>query len=684
MIRSLLRWKAIVGPSAAAMVVGLVWLGCGQDRNDVTAPADLRLQELAPAINVAARHTDRLLAIPGVVGTAVGLTADGQPAVKIFTREAGVAGLPESLEGVPVAVEVTGMIVALSALADPTARFSRPVPIGVSTGHPDITAGTIGARVKNTAGDVFALSNNHVYAVINDANMGDIVLQPGTFDGGQDPEDEIGTLFDFQEIDFDGGDNLIDAAIARSSTADLGNSTPPGGYGTPSSPNPTTVSAPLGQVVKKYGRTTGFTQASVTDVNVTINVCYECKGPLCLRCRKLARFVNQLGIASPSFSSGGDSGSLIVDAGNNAFALLFAGSSTHTFCNPIGPVLSRFNVTIDGGATAPPTPVTDVAVTSVSAPASLVQGDAAVTVEFTVQNVGNQDVTSDINVTLVSDNATPVNAGDDITIGARTITGGLTAGASTTTTFAWNTTGANTGDHTLTASHNFADDDLDNNSRNSVLVTVELAVTDIAITAVSALSPVVLGDPLDVSVTVDNVGNQHVITGINVTLVSDNATPLDLADDITIGAQIITGGLVAGGSANRTFTWETSAASTGDHTLTASHSFTDDVAANNSGFTTATVNEPTAGPSVTLCSPASGNPGDRFTVTVDGSNFQNGATASFGQQVQVRDVSVVSATQLDVEIRINKRAPPGSRAVTVTNPDGQNGTRTACFAVNLN
>jgi hypothetical protein len=70
------------------------------------------------------------------------------------------------------------------ASIDPTGRFDRPVPIGVSTGHPDITAGTIGARVKDSDGNIYALTNNHVYADENRASIGDKVLQPGAFDGG--------------------------------------------------------------------------------------------------------------------------------------------------------------------------------------------------------------------------------------------------------------------------------------------------------------------------------------------------------------------------------------------------------------------------------------------------------------------------------------------------------------------
>jgi len=64
---------------------------------------------------------------------------------------------------------------------------------------------------------------------------------------------------------------------------------------------------------------------------------------------RLATFDNQLGIvgAGGTFSSGGDSGSLIVDGvTKEPVALLFAGGGGMTFANPISPVLSRFNIQI--------------------------------------------------------------------------------------------------------------------------------------------------------------------------------------------------------------------------------------------------------------------------------------------------------------------------------------------------
>jgi hypothetical protein len=87
--------------------------------------------------------------------------------------------------------------------------------------------------------------------------------------------------------------------------------------------------------VKKYGRTTGLTEGTVTAINATVVIRYD-KGR--------ARFINQIVVqGSGSFSEGGDSGSLIVTSDQNKpVALLFAGSSSTTIGNPIQNVLNAF------------------------------------------------------------------------------------------------------------------------------------------------------------------------------------------------------------------------------------------------------------------------------------------------------------------------------------------------------
>jgi len=312
------------------------------------------------AIAAQDRHTDILLGEPGVVGTAVGLTGDGKPAILVLAKsfnEAKAANIPSDMDGIPVIVKITGEIVARpkppwaggggggnKGNVDPTSRFDRPVPIGVSSGHPAITAGTIGARVTD-GNSVFALSNNHVYADENQAGIGDNVLQPGAYDGGTDPADAIGTLSDFEPIDFSLlANNTIDAAIAVSTIDNLGNATPSNGYGTPKT---ATVAPVLNGKVMKYGRTTEQTMGRITGINATVNVGYGAG---------VARFVNQIIIEPGEFSAGGDSGSLIVMDGkgkNSAdkgkpVGLLFAGSAFTTVANPIDAVLTRFGVTIDG------------------------------------------------------------------------------------------------------------------------------------------------------------------------------------------------------------------------------------------------------------------------------------------------------------------------------------------------
>lgn len=322
---------------------------------------------LARAIAAQEAHTDRLLAKSGVLGTAVGLGADGRPVVKIYTESAGVPGLPHRLDGVPVEVEVTGELVAQNH----SLTLTRPAPIGTSSGSERLinvrgrlycTVGTLGARVKDLAGIVYALSNAHVYALqgsktqgtVQVGASGDRILQPGRVDmtagcGSQHEIDTavIGRLWDYEPIVFSRtANNTVDAAIARVSAAQVGVNTPDyDGYGTPSAtiyPDPDIFSETLLNLpVQKYGRTTGLTTGTVTGVNATVMIKYD-KGQ--------ARFIEQVIISGGSFSAGGDSGSLIVTTDENRpVALLFAGSSSTTIGNPIGLVLEKFGVTIDDG-----------------------------------------------------------------------------------------------------------------------------------------------------------------------------------------------------------------------------------------------------------------------------------------------------------------------------------------------
>jgi len=329
------------------------------------------------AIAVKQRHADELLDLPGVAGVGVGLNPAGKPVIRVYTEKRDAAVVPSSLEGVAVESAVTGIIQARA----PTDRFPRPVPIGVSSGLDGVATGTLGARVTNGT-NVYVLSNNHVLAGINSASIGDPIIQPGNVDGGSDPADRIATLAAYQTIDFNGGNNTMDAAIALTSTANVSTATPADGYGTPSN---VTAQASIGQAVQKYGRTTGLQLGTVAATNVSVDVCYLLLFEFCLQ---EARFVGQISVSPGPFSAPGDSGSLIVtQGGNQPVALLFAGGDGLTIGTPIDLVLQRFGVTIDGSPPGDGPPGAPIGL-------SALPGDGLVSLSWTAPSFdGNSPIT---------------------------------------------------------------------------------------------------------------------------------------------------------------------------------------------------------------------------------------------------------------------------------------------------
>ena len=127
--------------------------------------------------------------------------------------------------------------------------------------------------------------------------------------------------------------------------------------------------------------------------------------------------------------------------------------------------------------------LTDIAITSVTGPGTVTQGDAA-DIVVTVKNVGNQNVAGVITVTLE-------DTTDTTTIGTKTISG-LSAGASTSLTFTWNTSGASIGSHGLTARHDVTTDD--NTANNEKSTTVSVAAQ--SSTPVANVSVVVSSSPV--------------------------------------------------------------------------------------------------------------------------------------------------------------------------------------------
>ncbi len=296
-------------------------------------------------------HETRLFRKRNVVGVGlakkvVGGRATDEPCVVVLVEKKLPKSelrprdlVPETIESMKTDVVETGRIQALQAR---TGRF-RPAPGGVSIGHYRITAGTLGV-VAHHSGVRMILSNNHVLANQNAGVVGDPILQPGPYDGGTD-RDRIATLETFVPIVFDGFwdwflglfgivrpvRNVVDAALGRP-LRDEDVSDEILDVGTVSG----TVPGTLGMPVRKSGRTTGLTQGEITAVGATVRVFYGLT--------RTARFRDQF-VAS-ALSQGGDSGSLVVDTGNHAVGLLFAGSANTTILNPIAQVGSLLGVAL--------------------------------------------------------------------------------------------------------------------------------------------------------------------------------------------------------------------------------------------------------------------------------------------------------------------------------------------------
>lgn len=394
-----------------------------------------------------------------VYGTAVTETDKGELAVQVYTQRPGLAkDLPQTLDGIPVRIKTTGerfsahhpksQMIYDNGRAkvgagdkiqgppridtftdgdgvqhpgfsgpggDPTIRFARPVPIGVSIANADrlfdidpfepvCYSGTLGCRCVDSLGTKYILTNIHVggaFEIIPEGDPipiglitgfpGETIVQPGTGDAGmcgfdlEDPvqlaallaeigANEIGFVSDVETIfttnlsfipcQDDDSDapfcapvNYMDACVAEVTTATTSFDTPVGGYDIPNRQayhNPR-----IGTPVRKYGRTTIYTEGTVTAINAAVAVGYNIDDD------NYGYFEKQLEIANLGgfqvFVTSGDSGSLIVTDmpghpdDRKPVALVFAAGGGTTIANPIGPVLARFGLMVDDGSGAPST-----------------------------------------------------------------------------------------------------------------------------------------------------------------------------------------------------------------------------------------------------------------------------------------------------------------------------------------
>jgi hypothetical protein len=320
----------------------------------------------------------RCSSLPNVVGVGIGYKEKGRErtdklAVVIFVSKKVPARDLATAEVVPRAIgEVETDVVEIGEVRLLGARTTRqrPAPPGVSIGHYKITAGTLGAVVKDAhTGAPLILSNNHILA--NSSNgqdgrskIGDPIYQPGPYDGGTS-DDTIAHLERFTPViteyqestcpisqrlartenlfvhlvrpnydvrfhkrNSDG--NLVDCAVARPLSDRLV---------TPEimevGPVRSVAEAKLGETLVKSGRTSGLTRGAVTALAATLRIQ--------MHSGVYALFTDQ--IVANLNSQGGDSGSLVLNERKEAVGLLFAGSDRSTILNRIQNVMHELAVT---------------------------------------------------------------------------------------------------------------------------------------------------------------------------------------------------------------------------------------------------------------------------------------------------------------------------------------------------
>lgn len=322
---------------------------------DLMAARDELLKKLG-LIDVANGSSAMSEDLANIVGIGCGLkqsgdSLTGQQVVKVYVKEklpmhrvGSSTVIGEMVSGIATDVEAVGTI-SCSSLKS-TSRFQKPVPCGVSCGHPEVTAGTIGATVILDDLKQCLLSNNHVLAKLETRTIDSTgkripIYQPGPLDAKDlqltlTDEHIVGVLERVVPIHFDRS-NIVDAAVAHTNIGVLVTSSHDS-YDL--SPEP--LEAVLGTTVLKRGRTTDTTTGVITAVGVkSLKVRYG---------SKFAFFDDQIvvkGVGGMPFSKPGDSGSLIVDfATTRPVALLFAGSDNnlHSFGNSIFNVMRELRI----------------------------------------------------------------------------------------------------------------------------------------------------------------------------------------------------------------------------------------------------------------------------------------------------------------------------------------------------
>ena len=253
----------------------------------------------------------------------------GDLAVRIYVKGKIPRGRLSPADRVPAVVN--GIVTDVIAIR-PFSFHARPVSFGAGISHTQGEMGSLGCLVrKPDDDDWYMLSACHVLALAGDAKSGDAIVEPARPDSNAVP---LAILTDFEPLKADGTANLFDAAIAKlQRRSDVNAEIPLIGIPKLSPMDPVAYRS-----VRKYGAGTGPTIGVITDIAARVTLELGAGSYL------FENVVQILGAGGP-FSTGGDSGALVIDAlTKRPIGLIIGGMGNRTFVSPIRTVLERFGV----------------------------------------------------------------------------------------------------------------------------------------------------------------------------------------------------------------------------------------------------------------------------------------------------------------------------------------------------
>ena len=288
---------------------------------------------------ISARARAILRANPSVLGFSETLKPKlerGQPvgplAIRVYVeKKRDKPMVPEAIDGVPTDVVVIGKVEP-TALPPRNRGSFRPLEGGASGMYRGGSAGTLGYFMRDkrkppppNKPQWYALSCAHV---LHPGTAVNETLQPSPRDGGVDPIDRVGRERLWTYFGVDAALSALDER-AIAAIIDL--------------PAPVGTSPPwVGKTVAKSGRTTGVTFGKVFDDGAEFKFATWSTSPGPVRFRDVILVWHK----RRHFSEGGDSGSLVIDPGDDtAVGMVFGGSTTtpkYTLVASIRSVLKAF------------------------------------------------------------------------------------------------------------------------------------------------------------------------------------------------------------------------------------------------------------------------------------------------------------------------------------------------------